>query len=130
MKFVLLIALGIVLAVAVGFAARAHAATRAAQSCTPKMMNGTPCKPFTNRAQTLRFVRQTLLANGFYSAGLRLTITSPQQMSYSGIQNGERTWGDVFKIGDRKLWISFDWIDPDLGRSTGFSHTFPTSFVA
>jgi hypothetical protein len=67
-------------------------------------------------------MRQTLLADGFYSAGLRVTVESPQQMSYSGIQDGNRTWGNVFKIGDRRLWVTFESIDPDLGRGTGFSH--------
>ena len=107
------------------------AAPAAASSCTPMQLAGIgPCKPFQNRARTLQYVRTTLLANGFYSAGLQLTVASPQKITYRGTQDGVRTWGEVFKTGDRQLWVSFGWIDPDLGRSVGRSHTFKTGFVA
>jgi hypothetical protein len=99
-------------------------AAPAGTSCIPKAMNGTPCKPFLNRARTLRFARATLLANGFYSAGLRLTVASLRRINYVGIQDGEKMWGAVFKTGDRRLWITFTTF------GWGRSYTFKTSFVA
>jgi hypothetical protein len=77
-----------------------------------------------------RYVRTTLLANGFYSAGLRLTVASPIRINYTGVQDGERTRGAVFKTGDRQRWITFEWIDPWLGRSVGQSRRFRLPFVA
>jgi hypothetical protein len=61
---------------------------------------------------------------------LRVTVESPQKITYRGIQDGDQTWGEVFKTGHRQRWISFEWIDPRLGRSVGSSHVFTTSFVA
>jgi hypothetical protein len=133
MKLVALIALGIVLAAAVAFAAPAQAWTPPGSWCTPKGMSGVSCKAFKDRARTARYVRQLLLANGFHSAGLRVwlggAVKSTQKISYTGVQDGTETWGEVFKTGDHRLWITFTWMDPDLGRSTGTSQTIKTSFV-
>jgi hypothetical protein len=87
--------------------------------------NGTgPCMAFQNPARTLQFVRAKLLANGFYSASIRMKLVSPKLIRYGGIQDGEKMWGRVFKIGDRRIWITLE------TYGWGRSSIFKTSFVA
>jgi hypothetical protein len=123
MKRLSLIAVLAVLATAM-MASVLPAPAIAATSCLPKSMNGTSCKPFLNRTQTVRAARAILVTNGFHSMGLRLIVASPTRIHYSGVQDGYRTWGDIFKVGDRRLWFTFETYDD------GYSHVFRISFVA
>lgn len=97
------------------------AAHDAAQSKHPL---GWPCKRFANRTRTLKFVRQMLVGNGFRAYSIKFYGTSPNQIQFSGIQDGVQYAGAVARSGVREITVQLTAPRPDPGGTYVFATPF------
>jgi hypothetical protein len=84
---------------------------------------GWPCAPFKHRTAVMRYMRRQLIANGFHAAGLKFTLTSPRQIQYQGIKDGEEMWGAIVTSALRTLTFT-------VGTyGTGRTYTWKVGFT-
>jgi hypothetical protein len=87
---------------------------------------GWPCKPFAHRTQTVAFVKQLLLDNGFRRASIRFTMLAARQVQFAGIQDGYQYFGIVVRSGPRQITMRL--VAPIRSGATGGTYEFATKF--
>jgi hypothetical protein len=98
----------------------------AAYTATHTHPLGWPCAPFKNRARVVKFVKSTLIYNGFRPS-VQFYGTAPRQIAFKGIQDGQEYFGTVAKYGLRKITILLTCARPCSG---GGSASFNLPFDA
>lgn len=85
---------------------------------------GWPCAPFKNRARVVKFVKSTLIYNGFRPS-MQFYGTALRQIQFRAIQDGQPYYGTVAKYGLRKITIRLTCASPcTSGTSASFNLPF------
>jgi hypothetical protein len=77
---------------------------------------GWPCARFTHPKWVISDMRYVLTKNGFWSSGMRFYRPSTRQITFVGIQDGERAHGIIVRRGSRRIQVQMHG-DPQLGSS-------------
>jgi hypothetical protein len=92
-------------------------------SITASHPSGWPCLPFQNRSMLVSWVRQLLAYNGYHTVTFQ--FLSRRHLRLSAVLDGVPYYGDVVKLGRRKVGLSMNAAVTGSFDSTGDAFTVP-----